>query len=262
MKVVQNETYEGKLPGFNTVIGNSKFIKCKFIKCNLSKYKFTNCEFEDCDFINCNFYESFLALNKNYDSGRFLKCLFLECNLAKASFNFPIIDECEFRNCNLNETNFDGSRFSNTKFIGLLDSCFFRGYSIYATSNSLFSFSKFDATLLANQMINVDFSSSKMVGVSFTDKINLSSCLFPKGDRYVFISNLNLTVNKVLEVIESSYVDGYQRETAIKIIKFVHYNKNKQEQQSDFIDSFVAEEMSDEDEGVSLKVFNLIKSLQ
>ncbi len=264
MAIIEKKIFNDIQLSVSKLVKKNKYIDCQFENCNLSNYIFTNCEFEECIFTNCNFSNSFLAMNKGVESGSFLNCLFIVCNLAETSFRFPLINKCEFRNCILKETNFDGSRFSETKFVGLLDSCFFRGYSVYSTSNTLFSFSKFDPLKFPNQMMNVDFSSSKLVGVSFINRIDLSNCIFPKGDEYVYLPDLKGTIKKAIEIINSSWTEGYEKETGLKLVNNLYYNKDRQEQQSDFIDSFCINEVAgvEDDECVGIKFFKLMKLMQ
>jgi uncharacterized protein YjbI with pentapeptide repeats len=263
MVTISNEQYKGKELSSNKFVDNKRFVGCSFEKCNLVNYTFTNCDFEDCIFTNCNFSNTLLAQNWKYNSGQFVRCLFISCNLKATSFRFPIIDNCEFRNCILKETNFDGSRFSNTKFTSELDSCFFRGYSIYAETGSLFSFFKIDPLKVPNKMINVDFSLSKLVGVSFSNSIDLSNCILPKGEEYLYLSDLKKTMHHALETIKSEWADGNRKDTAVKLIDKLYYNNDRWEQSNDFIDSFIPQEM-DATEGtdVGMDLFNLIKSLQ
>ena len=260
MQVIKNAQYKatGLSPG--KFVENKKFIDCTFEKCNMSEYRFTNCEFEDCHFVNCNFKKTFLALNNHNKAGKFLNCLFNNCNLTATSFRFPVIENCEFRNCVLKETNFDGSRFSDSRFIGTLDSCFFRGYSIYA-GGSLFALSKFDPHKFPNPMMNVDFSQSKLVGVIFSHSIDLSHCIFPEGDNYIYISDLKKTMHCVIDQINSGWNNDKEKETGLNLIQQLYYNKDMQEQQNSFIDYYIQEEL-DQSEGNDLgrKLLDLIRS--
>jgi uncharacterized protein YjbI with pentapeptide repeats len=137
METINNVIFTKATLGKNKYVSNINYVSCEFENCNFSLYTFSNCEFVNCKFYNCDYVKSFLALNSNNKSGKYISCFFDSCNLTSASFNFPIVEDCIFQNCILKETNFDGSRFSNSKFIGTLDSCFFRGTSKYSTKNSL-----------------------------------------------------------------------------------------------------------------------------
>jgi hypothetical protein len=111
-------------------------------------------------------------------------------------------------------------------------------------------------------MENVDFSNAKLIGITFSNRIDLSKCKFPQNENYLFISDLKKTISTAIEKINSDWSDNYERETAINIIKYVHYTLDKQDQKNDFIDLYLAKEMSDSDSGVGLKLFDLFRTLQ
>lgn len=244
----------------NRFVDNKKFENCNFQQCNLADYSFTNCEFEDCVFIDCNFRDAALALNRGYKSGKFLKCIFNSCDLKAASFWFPVIDHCEFRNCYLSETIFDGSRFYNTKFIGELDSSFFNGYSTFAKKRSLLSFKAIDPLKVPNLMVNVDFSQSRLIGVSFAHKIDLEKCIFPKGEEYVFVTDLKKTMPRVIEVIKRDWSEYHEKDIAIGLVEDCYFGKDMREQKSGFFDSFIPQDLDAKaGNDTGMRLFNLIK---
>ncbi len=182
------------------------FIKCQFKNCLFEKTIFKNVDVQACVFVKCNFkytnYEkSFLNTNIKNDSGKFLNCVFEKVNLSKTSFGFPIIDQCVFDNCILKETNFDGSRFSNTVFKGDFISGWFNGHSIYSKINGLFNRDKVEN--YPNGMRNVDFSDCNLIDVQFQNKINLSDCKFPEQDNFIKIYNLNKVYTELKSQIHS-----------------------------------------------------------
>lgn len=263
MKVIQHENYNGRGISDSRTAGGIRFVNCTFSKCDLSGYSFTNCEFEDCVFTDCNFKRAFLALNKGKKSGKFIRCFFITCNLKETSFGFPVIEDCEFRNCKMAEVNFDGSRFVNTKFIGELNSCFFRGYSIYTPKFSWATFTLVDLIKLPNKMINVDFSQARLVGNLFTNRIDLSQCTFPSGEEYVYVNDLPGTMAQVLNEVKNEWIDEDQKEIAIHLIEDIYFNRNMQEQQNNFFDSFFAQEMDviyKKNGGLNMRLFQLIKT--
>lgn len=235
-------------------------------KCNIS-----NCLFEEVsakeihivasNFLNCNFKKANLAysyMNKNIgtDSGSYIGVSFDEANLSECIFCFPIIKNCRFLNCNLKATNFDGSRMENCQFIGEVNSPWFRGYSTTAQKSLLGLFNKVDTKKYPNRMQNVDFSEAKLIGVSFSNSIDLSKCIFPEDNDYIIINNLKYTMEKARYIIESEW-QGEDKRRGMLLIESVYFKKDKQDQSKDIIDTFP---ISTCDIEFDNKFFGLIRS--
>src|SRR5690554_5840592 len=120
-------------------------------------------------------------MNENIgrNSGSFKKTEFIETNLEECSFCFPLIEHCFFKNCKLYATNFNGSRVSNSKFAGLLDSPIFCGHPKRINKSLFLLFNRINPKGYFNPMLNVDFSEAKLIGVSFINEIDLNKCIFP-----------------------------------------------------------------------------------
>ena len=241
-------------------ISHSNWQKCVFKKClfeevRAKEIKLAACDIEDCVFVKSNLSYSYLNENIASNSGSYLRCHFKETDLSESIFCFPIIKECVFENCKLVATNFDGSRLFNCRFLGEVNSPWFRGYSTTANKSILGIFNRINVKNYRNEMKNIDFSNSKLIGVSFSHEINLQNCTFPKSDQYIFIENLKDTMRKTRAIIESNWEGEYRRE-GLLLIDNVYFKKDKHDQSDDFIDTHP---IASSDLQFDRVFFNLIK---
>jgi uncharacterized protein YjbI with pentapeptide repeats len=233
---------------------------CLFEETEAKEIRIVASNFDNCVFRKTNLFCSYLNQNIGDDSGSFINIEFIESNLSKCRFYFPIINNCSFIDCNLIETDFDGSRFSNCKFKGELDSLWFRGYSTKARTSIAGLFNRINPRKFKNLMYNVDFSeATKIIGVSFSDGIDLSQCYFPKDENYLFIENLQETFTQVKKVVNDEWY-GEDKRKALAIIDKVYLTPNKKDQLNDLIDKFI---LTDEGKDVDFgdKFFYLIKNV-
>ncbi|MEQ9289804.1 MAG: pentapeptide repeat-containing protein [Cyclobacteriaceae bacterium] len=217
----------------NTYFTNCEFINVLFNQTKAQNTKFWNCKFEDVQFIKSNFKSSVLGSNIGKKSGEFNRVKFIQCDLRGTSYSFPYFLDVEFLECKLKGVDFDGSRFENVKFKGLLDSVGFRGHGLNILSNSLFS--KVNPHKFPNPMKNVDFVQAKLVGVDFSDGIDLSSCSFPKGDGYLLVENINRTYPRSIELVNKKF-NGESKKWALGLLNDMLWNDSKRDQYYDFID--------------------------
>jgi uncharacterized protein YjbI with pentapeptide repeats len=221
---------------------NSYFENCKFENCVFKQTNMKNCyivssSFYDSFFYKCNLSYSFLNTNKGNNSGSFENVIFSNVNFSESRFNFPIIKKCEFIDCNLYATNFDGSQFEDCIFKGLVDSCWFRGYSTLAHKPLINLFSSFKPEKIINKMENIDFSNAKLMGVNFSYSIDLSKCMFPDTDNYILIKDLKNTFEHCKIEITTKW-ERKDAEMALLLINNIYYKEEKFKQKTDFIDTF------------------------
>lgn len=264
----QNESY------FKFKNGTLKAID--FSYANLKFSSFQNCKIEDCVFdntslkqtkiigshiTNCLFHKSNLSyawLNDNIadNSGSYKHVKFIESNLSESFFCFPEIENCVFENCNLRATNFDGSRFKDCTFLGVVDSCWFRGYSLNAAKSILGIFNRINLQKYRNKMQNIDFSNAKLIGVSFGTNINIDQCVFPQ-EGYLILKNITKVIPMARKTIDENWIEE-DKKTAFHLIDNVYYKKEYFEQDFVLIDRYLLEELF----GVVFanKLFELFKS--
>jgi uncharacterized protein YjbI with pentapeptide repeats len=236
----------------NCKVENAIFVDTKFRNVNIAATDFINTQI-----INSDLRQSFLGQNIGDNSGSFTHVDFIESDLSAAGFCFPKIENSRFENCNLKETDFDGSRLVGCKFKGLIDSSFFRGYSIHAHTSFLWVFNRAHVKSFLNPMYNVDFSDARLFGVSFTHGIDLKKCILPKDGSALLINNPGKTYGTIKEKINNEWSDEHKR-IAIQYIDTIFYNKDRREQTTDIVDI----DMLSEGKGMSefgQKFFNLLK---
>ncbi|GAA5030081.1 hypothetical protein GCM10011506_18910 [Marivirga lumbricoides] len=220
--------------------------ECVFVKCTIENCIFESsilkniecvaCNFSNGSFIKTNLSNSSLALNRGVDSGSFKNIEFIESNLSKVSFRFPVIDNCKFINCKLYEVNFDGSRFSNSKFIGKFESGWINGYSRYASKSLFGIFNRVNPYDYPNLMKNVDFLEAELEDVLFNYKVDLRDCKFQERGDFIIVKNLPTTYIKAREIIEKDWSREDKRQGLFLIDNF--YNSEmKNGMPMDYIDT-------------------------
>lgn len=229
--------------------------KCLFEEVDAKGIRIVACDIEDCFFIKSNLTFSYLNENIGANSGSYLRTLFKETNLSESVFCFPVVKDCTFENCKLLATNFDGSRLSNCKFLGEVNSPWFRGYSTTANKSILGLFNRINVKEYLNKMENVDFSNAKLIGVSFSHEINLQICKFPESDEYIFVKDLKSTMEQVRAIIESNWQGEYKKK-GLLLIDEIYFKKDKFNQRNDFIDT---RPIDSSDLQFDNKFFNLIR---
>lgn len=238
----------------NCKVEASIFTETKFKNVNIAA-----CDFLNSDFIKSDFRNSFIGQNIAENSGSFINVNFIESDLSNVGFCFPKVESCFFENCKLTETDFDGSRFSNCKFKGPLDSCFFRGYSVHAHTSFLWIFNRVRVKEYLNPMRNVDFSEAQFFGVSFTHEIDLKKCILPSDGTALLVENLAHTYSLAKGVIDKTWDDEYKR-IALEYIDKIFFNKDRQNQPNDIIDINMLSEGKGMEE-FGRKFFDLLKEV-
>lgn len=193
-------------------------------------------DFEGVDFIDVDFRYSLMNLNIRKNSGSFVNTTFKQCNLSYTHFCFPIIKNCKFHSCKMKEVNFDGSRLSDCIFEEtLLEDSWFRGYSLYAKKPALSLFRRFDLKNFPNEMRDVDFSKSRLSGVSFSHGIDLSTCAFPTEENLLVVENTSLFFNKLKSKMNEIWCPE-EIKKGESLIDNILYSADKREQTIDVID--------------------------
>lgn len=245
-------------------ISYSFWIECDIKNCIFEETKAIEIELIACNISNSIFRKTSLSgsyINENIGSysGSIKYSEFIDSNISNCIFRFTLIENCSFENCNLKETAFDGSRFKECKFIGILDSIWFRGYAVYAQKSILKIFNRFNPQDYPNRMINVDFTQAKLIGVSFEYSIDLSKCQFPTDNNYLLVKNLKSTYSKAREIIDKEW-EGEAKRLGLGYIDQIFFCPKRQDQMMDFIDKHILERYG-KNKDINERFFDLIKSL-
>lgn len=162
---------------------NCLFKNIKFHSTQMEQVTVINCDFQDVEFSNTRLSYSHLNIRTGNKSGSFKNVTFKKSNLNETRFSFPIIEDCNFEDCNLYAADFDGSRFKNCKFIGEVNSPWFRRHSIKEFEPN-YLLNKVDKTKFTNEMDNVDFSAATLKYVTFSKDLDLTKCKFGHGVKF------------------------------------------------------------------------------
>lgn len=242
-------------------ISSGQFYKCTFQNCEFTASKGKEihiyaCNFDHCSFEKADFSYSFINKNISKDAGSFTNCKFQKTNLRESFFTFPIMESCLFENCDLYACSFDGSRMRNVKFIGIVDSPWFNGYSINADTSVFWVFNRINPKELPNPMYNVDFSNAELFYVAFSNGIDLSNCIFPEDQtRYLYIQHLREVNIRAIEIINTKW-EGRDQEIALNLMNTIYFSDSKLDQKTNFI-SLDPNRKND----VKAKLFKLFKEL-
>ncbi|WP_276374122.1 pentapeptide repeat-containing protein [Chryseolinea sp. H1M3-3] len=239
--------------------------KCQISNCLFEETKAKEIRVIASDFIDCIFKKadlncSYINENIGSNSGSFKRVQFLETNLKECLFYFPVIEDCVFDNCNLEATNFNGSRFGNCKFIGLVDSPWFKGYPVNVHKSLFGFFNRINPKDFPNPMKNIDFSEAELIGVSFINGIDLSKCIFPNDpEKYVVVKNLHYVFSTAKRIVNESWNEEDRRK-GHNLIDNIYFSKDRQNQYMDLLDKNLLTEDENEN-GFGERFFKLIQTI-
>jgi uncharacterized protein YjbI with pentapeptide repeats len=162
---------------------NCLFKNVKFYSTQMEQVRVTNCNFEDVEFTNTRLSYSHLNIRTGKKSGSFKNVAFKKSKLNETWFSFPTRENCYFEDCNLYAADFDGSRFKYCKFIGEVNSPWFRRNSIREFEPN-YLLNQVDKTKFTNEMDNVDFSTATLKYVTFSKDLDLTKCKFGQGTKF------------------------------------------------------------------------------
>ena len=236
---------------------NCTFDNVLFTKSSLKNNKLIGCQFKNIVFENANLTDTLLGGYDGLNSGSFYKVVFIKSDMRRTYYSFPKFEYCQFNNCNLKEVNFEGSRFFNCSFKGKLDSVFFCGFPQYLPEDILL---KLKGNKIYNPMENIDFSQAELFGVSFSNSIDLSSCIFPNSDNYIFIKSFPKTYETAKEYIKLKW-KGNEKAIALNLIDNIYLSKSNVNNKNDFLDKRVIDKML-RINGFSDRLFSLFKEIE
>ena len=236
---------------------NCTFDNVVFNKASLKNVKWIGCQFKNVVFENANLMDSLLGGYDRLNSGNFYKVVFLKTNLRRTYYAFPKFEYCEFNYCDLKEVNFNGSRFFYCSFKGKLDSVFFCGYPQDLPDDILL---KLKENEVFNPMNSVDFSQANLFGVSFSNYIDLSRCIFPNSDNYLFIKNFPKTFEIAKEYIRLKW-KGNEKEISLNLIDNIYLDKMNLNNTSLFIDKKAIDQIFKKSDFAN-RLFSLLKGIE
>ncbi len=213
----------------NADLSYSDFTDVIWKNCNLSNVDFRSARlrgvgFWSCSLTNISFDGSDLrdavldGANGSSPSS-FVDVNFCKVNLESTGGGLPLFRNCDFSNANLRKVDFDGARFENCKFAGLLYDVAFRPHaSIYVAS--ALPWQRLDPKKFTNRMEFVDFSQADLRYVGFNG-VDLSSCTFPCDENHLVIRSQRQVFLRAVDVISSEWQDP-ERTSALRMIDNIY----------------------------------------
>lgn len=261
-RVVRKKKFTGQDFSSNEIIDttwrNCSFVNCTFDKTIFKNNIFINCRFSDGAFTGCQFTDCQMANNIGKHSGIFENVRFENCRFVRVDFNFPIIKDSSFINNSYNETDFDGSRFYNSRFEGEMDAVEFRGYSVLAKTEGLGGLiTRVNPKKFRNPMENVDFSRAQFRFVGFSNGINLANCKFPGDENSFLIRSPRACFTKAKAIIENSWSPNDKKRALHLIDTFLFTRAHESMPIFFFYKRPVADSLKEFDE----KLFALVKKI-
>ena len=188
-------------------IKGSRFKGVKFENCDFSEISDFENEYTDVEFSKSKFHRAALG----YKGSSFTQCRFDYTAFSQAVFIRGEFDHCIFSNCKLKGCDFNASSFESCKFIGKLDSVWFRGGFALGSDELHFGKPK------KNRMKNVSFEDAELVGVTFSNNCDLSTIKLPEQGIYHLFDHWNERLHWV-----RSSIDKWPKDQRDKVDLFVY----------------------------------------
>ena len=144
---------------------------------------------------------------------------FRKSDLRGSSYGHPVFRHCRFADANLKDVDFHGSGFEECTFEGSLEGVWFHGWYDDVSE---------EVRKARNAMRNVDFSEAELRFCSFTDGIDLTSCVFPE-EGYLKVCRPMSACQEALELVRSEW-SGKEREKAEYYLKAMLKDHFREEQ--------------------------------
>jgi uncharacterized protein YjbI with pentapeptide repeats len=237
---------------YESVWYKCKFTNIIFYSAKADYIKFWACRFDKVVFEKTYLNEALMNATLNNDSGYFRDVHFIEANMKGTMYTNTLFERCNFLKCKLDGVDFNGSRFLNCKFTGKLSGIFFRGYPL--TDFKLYP----NAKPIHNAMSNIDFREAILESVTFFDKIDLSSCLFPESDDYILIRNNRKKIfEDARKEIEMKW-EGMDKKIGLGLIDQYYFSQRSVDMNMELIDRHY---LLRTDKDFGNRFFNLISEL-
>ncbi|HXH95193.1 MAG TPA: pentapeptide repeat-containing protein [Thermoanaerobaculia bacterium] len=176
--------------------------------------EFTNVNFANADlsgwadhgnvFRNCTFEGASLeSASLGHRGSTYTSCTFSRTKLRSTTFARPEFKGCAFADRRISDLDFFASSFERCAFSGRLEDLWFRGGYPAPAEAAEREFGK----ARPNRMLHVDFSAAELIGTTFSDGCDLSTCVLPRDDQVSRYSGWQSTVS-IAEELVSDFFSG------------------------------------------------------
>lgn len=162
---------------------------CRYEKCQLQDLRVWSTTFTECSFKGANLRKSTLGGVQNGKRNIYLTVDFSDADLRETVYKAAAFERCIFRGAKLVKIDFQTSTFTDCVFEGELRDVLFyrRGFEGEAYP--------------ANEMINVDFSRTKLHDVGFRG-LTLDRVKLPQDADHIVIKNVLATLDKLIAALK------------------------------------------------------------
>lgn len=237
---------------YSVTLRRCELVNSLFHDAKLDGLELRGCQITDTVFQKASMIDVIMNAAVRSNRGSFINVKFIDCNMQGTMHYNTLFSGCTFENCKLKGINFAESRFENCSFIGLLDEVFFNGQTTVA------QYMYEDKKVVKNEMVNVDFTRAVLDSVGFLHGIDLSRCLFPASDSYLYISKNRRKVFEMVRDIIDRQWNGSNKKRAIMLIDNYFLSEAQIENNMDFLNKH---SLSNNDEEFKDAFFKLIKSV-
>jgi uncharacterized protein YjbI with pentapeptide repeats len=183
---------------------------------------FWGCSLTDTTFDNADLREAVLGGVFGGQPNTFSNVTFRKANLSKTGGGFPLYRHCDFSHANLYMVNFDGARFENCRFAGLVEDAAFRRHALLV-ADPVLPWQKVDPLQFINHMECVDFAEAELRDVDF-DSVDLSTCIFPEDGNHLVIHNQHRVLHSTRDAVATEWT-GEARDVAIRLLDLLYLKR-------------------------------------
>jgi uncharacterized protein YjbI with pentapeptide repeats len=165
---------------------DSEICNCIFDLCKLRNMRMWTTKIEKTSFKGADLRDAALGGIYNEKQNYFLDVDFSKADMRETAYKSATFEHCLFKDTRLDKVNFQGSNFIDCRFEGeLYDVLFYR----FAYKGEAFP---------PNEMINVDFSRSKLRYVNFRG-LTLDRVILPKDQEHIIIPNFASSLDRIID---------------------------------------------------------------
>ena len=187
-------------------LANLDFEACQFKYLQLRKCELINVSFKNSDmgvwtdiannFESVDFSLAYLGSSAiGLDGSIYRGVDFSHANLLNASFYRPKFIGCTFSETQLDRRDFSASSFEDVVFEGNLTNVWFnRSYRFNGDEKRY-------GAAEPNRMVNVDFRNARLLGVTFTNGVDLSKVIIPDDGSLILVRNFKDSLISALEAV-------------------------------------------------------------
>jgi uncharacterized protein YjbI with pentapeptide repeats len=194
---------------------------CLFENVRFNGAQLKNIKDHDNEFTGCSFSRaSFFGAGIGFKGSKYNHCVFENANFKQAVFIRAEMNHCAFIDCMLKGVDFNATSFEDCRFSGRLEDVWFRGG--FPVKSDIKDFGK----PRKNRMRHVSFEDASLWGITFSDKLDLSTVLVPKDGKHILCYEWKKRLTKLKKELSDWPLDE-KREASIFIRSHLVHAQNQ-----------------------------------